>query len=66
MNRYSVELRQTKTTEFIVEANNVKEAEEIVENVILLNNLIQYVELINKQTNTFTIRGKRVNRWWAS
>ena len=66
MNRYIVELRQVKTIEFNVEAGSIKEAEKIIENVIMFNDIVRYVELVSKQSETFTIKGRKANRWWAN
>ena len=64
MNKYSVEVKHIKVSEFVVEAKSIKEAEEIVENIISTNNIALYAELINKQITTNTTKGKKINRWW--
>jgi len=63
MSKYSVEVKCVKVSEFIVEANSIKEAEDFVREVVLFNFSL-YVDLINKQSNTVSIKGQKVRGWW--
>jgi hypothetical protein len=56
MNKYSVEVKYTKASEFLVEASSLKEAKDFVREEVL-RSFDLYVELVNRQSHTSSTKG---------